>query len=35
MLASERLGETAEVERLRTFLLNSDPSDSLAVGEST
>jgi hypothetical protein len=35
MLASERLGETAEVERLRTFLLNSDPSDTLAVGEST
>jgi len=31
MLASERLGETDEVARLRTFLLDSDPTDPLGV----
>ena len=35
MLASDRLGETEEVARLRTFLLDSDPSDPLKIGEST
>jgi hypothetical protein len=31
MLASERLGDTPEVGRLRTFLLDADPSDPLGV----
>ena len=31
MLASERLGEADEVSRLRSFLLDSDPSDPLGV----
>ena len=31
MLASERLGEADEVTRLRTFLLDSDPTDPLGV----
>lgn len=34
MLASERLGEPDEVARLRTFLLDSDPSDPLGVRDA-
>lgn len=32
--AAELIGETPEVERMRTLLLDSDPSDPLAVGEA-
>ena len=31
-LAAQSIGETAEVDRLRTLLLESDPSDPLGVG---
>ena len=34
MLASDRLGEADEVARLRTFLLDSDPSDPLGVRDA-
>ena len=34
MLASERVGEADEVQRLRTFLLDSDPSDPLGVRDA-
>ena len=34
MLASDRLGEADEVTRLRTFLLDSDPSDLLGVRDA-
>ena len=34
MLASERLGEADEVQRLRSFLLDSDPSDPLGVRDA-
>jgi hypothetical protein len=33
--AAEAIGETPEVERMRTLLLDSDPSDPLAVREPT
>jgi len=32
--AAETIGETSEVERLRTLLLDSDPSDPLGVREA-
>ncbi|MDP8922058.1 MAG: DUF3151 domain-containing protein [Chloroflexota bacterium] len=34
MLASERLGEADEAARLRTFLLDSDPTDPLGVHDA-
>lgn len=33
LLAAESIGETSEVERMRTLLLDSDPSDPLGVRE--